>query len=65
MGEEDSEKWDDSFGNSKSLKLISEIESVYSNVNSFPAFQSIFHALVQFTYKWTISTLHFSFFKVV
>lgn len=62
MGEEGSEKWDYSFGNGKSLKFISEIEPVYSNVNSFPASQSIFHALMQLTYKRTISTL--CFFKL-
>lgn len=59
MGEEDSEKWDYFFGNSKSLKFISEIESVYANVDCFPTFQGIFLALMQFMCKWTISTLHF------
>lgn len=36
-------------------------QSVYANVNSIPAFQSIFHALMQF--KWTVTTLNF--FEIV
>lgn len=55
------ERWDCSFGNSKSLEFISKTESVYANVSSVPAFQSIFHALMQF--KWTVTTLNF--FEIV
>jgi len=46
-----------SIDNSKSLQFICKMESVYCNVNSIPALESIFHALMQF--KWTITTLNY------